>query len=179
MRKLSSYLISIFLITLFSTSVHAAKNEICGPLKADGVTKGLYGLCIAYHASGASSQVILDNYNRQKSSSDPVMPGTDVNPPTLSCACWNTLAEEEIGTDPEVPPSGCFLSPETDFISYQNLDTSASETLFVEAGLCQYSNSVTGAFNENSTLTPEKEDECRIEILDLADRDFQGFDCLP
>ncbi len=181
MRKNCLYLLSAFLIVLFSTSAHA-NNEICDALKADGVTKGLYGLCIAYHASGANSQVILDNYNKKKSSSDPVMPGTDVNPPTLSCACWNTLTAEEVGFDPNVPPSACFLSPEVDLISYDNLDNPEnplSEFLYVEEGYCLYTNSVTTAFGENSTLTPEQEAECRLEILDLAVRDFQNFDCLP
>jgi len=191
MHKFGLFIISIFLTALFSTAVHAkkpaanpnsSKNDICAPLKAKGVTKGLYGLCVAYH-SGANSQAVLDNYNKKKTSSDPVMPGTEENPPTLNCACWNTLTAEDIGADLEaLPPSACSLSPEADLISYDNFDNPEnilSELLFVAEGYCLYSNSVTADFSENSSLTPEQEDECRLEILDLAIRDFQGFDCLP
>jgi len=191
MQRFSLVIISIFLTALFSTAVYAKKpadnqnssnNDICAPLKAKGVTKGLYGLCVAYH-SGANSQAVLDNYNKKKTSSDPVMPGTEENPPTLNCACWNTLTAEEIGADLEaLPPSSCFLSPEVDLISYDNFDNPENvltELLYVAEGYCAYSNSVTETFSENSSLTPEQEADCRLEILDLAIRDFQGFDCLP
>lgn len=182
MRKLSFYLVSIFLIALFSTSIHAGQSELCEPLKADGVTKGLYGLCVAYHASGASNQVVLDNYNRKKTPSDPVMPGTEPEEETLLCPCWNTLTAEDIGTTPGLEPSSCFLSTETDLISYDNLEdpeNPLSELLFVTAGYCSYSNSVTGANDPPSEdLSGDEEDQCRLEVLDLAIRDFDGFDCL-
>jgi len=178
MRKFSSYLISIFLITLFSTSVYAAQNEVCEPLKADGVTKGLYGLCIAYHASGANSQVLLDNYNKKKTSSDPVMPGTDDNPPTLSCACWNTLTAEDIGANPEMPANFCALSEAIDFIYYGGITEGQFEQLIVSEGYCQYSNTGTDDEIEISTLTSLQEDECRYEILGVAMRDFQEIGCV-
>lgn len=183
MRKLSFYLVSIFLIALFSTSIHAGQSELCEPLKADGVTKGLYGLCVAYHASGAGNQVVLDNYNRKKTPSDPVMPGTEPEEETLLCRCWNTLTAEDIGTTEGLAPSACVLSTDADLISYDNFDdpeNTLSEFLFVSAGYCSYSNSVTGANDPPiEDLTDEEEDQCRVEVLGLAERDFEGleFDC--
>jgi len=175
MRKVSYYLVSLFLIAVFSTSVYA-RNEICEPLKASSVSKGLYGLCIAYHASGANSQVILDIYNNKKTSTDPAMPGTDNNPPTLSCACWNSFTAEDIGTDPEVPPNFCALGLAVDFLFYDGIG--GTELLNVGVGSCVYFSTVTGADNEITTLNPEQEDECRYEILGLAMRDFEDIGCL-
>lgn len=191
MRKFSLFIFSICLITLFSTTVYANKpadsedpseQDICAPLKEDGVTKGLYGLCIAYQASG--NQSVLDNYNKKKGPSDPQMPGTGDEPTILlSCACWNTLTIDEIGADQEnVPPSACFLGPSFDLISYENLDNpeaTVSEILAATYGYCSYYNSSTQVSVENGSLTPEQEAECRLEILDLAVRDFGDFEnCL-
>ncbi len=184
MRKFSLFLLSISLIAIYSSSIYAGPptDGVCGPLKEDGVTKGLYGLCIAYHASGASNQVILDNYNKKKGPSDPVMPGTDDNPPTLSCPCWNTLSAEDIGADQEnVPPAVCFLSPDLDQIIYQSTEVGGdSENLAAADGACLYTNSATGADYFDGNLSDLQEQECRLEILDLAIRDFQEFitDCL-
>ena len=86
-----------------------AEETVCDPLKADGVTKGLYGLCVAFceaqdHAAlsdpiteeelialaeDAPSGRILANYNKKKQESDPDMPCIKVEEP---CPCWT--AEE-------------------------------------------------------------------------------------
>lgn len=71
-----------------------AEETVCDQLKADGVTKGLYGLCVAFCEAhdfaditepttdeellnimkGAPSGKILAAYNRKKSATDPGMP---------------------------------------------------------------------------------------------------------
>ena len=71
-----------------------AEETVCDPLRGDGVTKGLYGLCVAFCEAQdvtdittqltledldalsieAPSGRILANYNRKKSESDPGMP---------------------------------------------------------------------------------------------------------
>jgi hypothetical protein len=82
-------------------------NEgICDPLMADGTTKGLYGLCVAFceaqdHSSilapvtEAELQIlsdskpsgrILENYNKKKIASDPEMPCLVVE---SACPCWS------------------------------------------------------------------------------------------
>jgi hypothetical protein len=84
-----------------------AEESICDPLKADGITKGLYGLCVAFceaqdfaeasiptteaelqslEASAPSGR-ILANYYKRKQESDPPMPCIVVEPP---CTCFTT-----------------------------------------------------------------------------------------
>ena len=82
-----------------------AEETVCDPLKADGVTAGLYGLCVAFceaqdHAAishpiteaelevlaaAAPSGRLLANYNKKKSETDPPMPCVVVEEP---CPCW-------------------------------------------------------------------------------------------
>ena len=89
-----------------------ANEGVCDDLKADGITKGLYGLCVAFcegqdHASlsepitqqeldaladAAPSGKILANYNKKKQPGDPDMPCIKVQEP---CPCWT---EEEFLT---------------------------------------------------------------------------------
>lgn len=82
-----------------------AAEGACDPLKADGVTKGLYGLCVALcEAQGYSPEVpireshkrVLANYNKLKTDSDPELPcvaSSKSSPPVpapvvQSCPCW-------------------------------------------------------------------------------------------
>ena len=85
-----------------------AVEGICDPLKADGITKGLFGLCVAYceaqdfasedvpltdaeiealHVADAPSGRILDNYNTRRGATDPEMPCV-VRKPT-GCPCFD------------------------------------------------------------------------------------------
>ncbi len=84
-----------------------AEETVCSPLKADGISKGLYGLCVAFceaHdfadastpiteadldnlATDAPSGRILANYNKKKQEQDPAMPCIVVEPP---CPCFTT-----------------------------------------------------------------------------------------
>ena len=81
-----------------------ANEGVCDVLRADGVTKGLYGLCVAYceaqdHSSltepitpedlddilmSSPAGRILKNYNAKKTSTDPEMPCMNVVAP---CPC--------------------------------------------------------------------------------------------
>ena len=83
-----------------------AEEGICDPLKAEGITKGLYGLCIAFCEAqdfadpliptteaeleslqaSAPSGKILANYNKRKLESDPPMPCIVAEPP---CPCFS------------------------------------------------------------------------------------------
>jgi hypothetical protein len=176
MRKISVFLVLVSLIAFFSSSVSAAPatEGICGGLKASGVTKGLFGLCVAYCEAGANSERVLENYNRKKKDSDPAMPCLEVAEPTLGCACWNTLTADEIGVGQD--PLGCSLDPSADLVFYGS--ATDSELLAASEGVCTHFNSATGAYMDLQGLDSEQSDQCRMEILDLAARDFSGFDCL-
>jgi len=88
-----------------------AAEDTCDPLKGDGVTPGLYGLCVAFceakDYAGESSPPLdrlLANYNKRKKDTDPDMPClpvvvADTTPPVpvpvvQACPCW-TAAEAD------------------------------------------------------------------------------------
>jgi hypothetical protein len=87
---------------------------VCAPLKAPGVTSGLYGLCVAYCealdcpnvTAGATAlrrgckppdKGVLANYNRLRKASDPQMPCIK-----SGCPCW---------TQNELSPIGMSYTP--------------------------------------------------------------------
>jgi hypothetical protein len=102
MKKLYTIGCKIIVLLMFAFPVAAetpdgqtpAEETVCDPLRGDGVTKGLYGLCVAFCEAQdvtdittqltledldalsieAPSGRILANYNRKKSESDPGMP---------------------------------------------------------------------------------------------------------
>ena len=186
MRKISLFVLILMLsfIAIFSMPLSAASTtasappatkSVCDGLKAENVTKALFGLCVAYCEAGANSERVLDNYNSKKKASDPVMPFLVIVEPTLNCTCWNTLTADEIGQG--LAPSSCTLDPPTDTLYYDD-GAGGVEFLTASPGACFHYNSVTGDTADVQTLTPEQENECRVEILDFAQRDFGGFDCL-
>lgn len=102
-----------------------AGENVCDPLRDDSVTKGLYGLCVAFCEaqdyadeldsiteeelatleSSTSSGRILANYNKRKQDGDPDMPCILVEEP---CPCWSAQELAEIdgvlwdGTDTDL-----------------------------------------------------------------------------
>ena len=101
-----SVMVSAPLLAQTPDGATPVEETICDPLKADGVTKGLYGLCVAFceaqdHAAlsdpvteeeldaladAAPSGRILQNYNKKKQEGDPDMPCIKVEEP---CPCWS------------------------------------------------------------------------------------------
>lgn len=109
-------LTAIALLSLVSLASHAgtpdgqtpAQEGVCDPLKADGVTKGLYGLCVAFCEAQDFASVdmpltaeeidafeesrpsanLLKNYNRKKKETDPAMPCI-VQQANSDCPCWS------------------------------------------------------------------------------------------
>ena len=97
-----------------------AEETVCDLLRADGVSKGLYGLCVAFCEahdlaefatpitlaelasleSHAPAGRILANYNKKKQATDPAMPCIRVGEP---CPCWSSAELNEING---VAPSG-------------------------------------------------------------------------
>ena len=96
-----------------------AEETVCDALKGDGVSKGLYGLCVAFCEAqdiadfsdpiteaeletleaAIPSGRILANYNKRRQDSDPDMPCIQVQEP---CPCWSQAELDSIdglGTD--------------------------------------------------------------------------------
>ncbi len=119
-----------------------AEETVCDPLMAGGVTKGLYGLCVAFceaqdHVSvgtpiteaelemladAAPSRRILANYNKKKQATDPPMPCILVEEP---CPCWSNAELESIEG----------LAPNNDIINLLCTDfTSNFRLIFTQEG---------------------------------------------
>ena len=102
MNKLSVSICLLIALLMYALPVAAetpdgqtpAEEAVCDPLRDDGVTKGLYGLCVAFCEAQdvaaittpltpedfetlnieAPSGRILENYNKKKQDNDPEMP---------------------------------------------------------------------------------------------------------
>lgn len=91
-----------------------ANEGVCDQLKADGITKGLYGLCVAYCEAQDLDTVdkeppnskILGNYNKKKTVTDPAMPCIQV-----PCPCWS--ADELDAMTEDGLASTCIVSGQT------------------------------------------------------------------
>jgi hypothetical protein len=120
MKKLITGLLSCFAVVLLIVPLAQAQTPdgetpaeetVCDPLKVDGITKGLYGLCVAFCEAQdfadedfaittheelnaleavAPSAQILANYNKKRDRADngidPEMPCIKVHAP---CLCWD------------------------------------------------------------------------------------------
>ncbi|MFC1683922.1 hypothetical protein ACFL0R_00415 [Pseudomonadota bacterium] len=124
-------LVTIALASLIPLASHAgapdgktpAQEGVCDPLKADGVTKGLHGLCVAFCEAQDFASVdmpltdeeisafedsrpsanLLKNYNRKKKETDPAMPCI-VRQVNADCPCWSADEFEQIdGTNNDQP----------------------------------------------------------------------------
>jgi len=88
-----------------------AAEDTCDPLKGDDVTKGLYGLCVAFceakdyaGESSPSLDALLANYYKRKKNTDPDMPCVsavvaDTTPPVpvvQACPCWSAAEADAI-----------------------------------------------------------------------------------
>ncbi|MEH6587914.1 MAG: hypothetical protein V7720_15245 [Halioglobus sp.] len=116
-KSLITIITVVVTFSLFVTSAHAndgitpAEETTCDGLKTDGVTKGLYGLCVAYCEAqdvfdetvpvtkeeelaiieaNMPSEKILANYHKRMKDTDPEMPCI-VRVPDAECPCWDNL----------------------------------------------------------------------------------------
>mgnify|MGYP001568180218 CR=1 FL=1 len=90
--------VSLFVLSLcllgFSSSVFADPVEgKCDDQKGEGVTQGVYGLCVAFHSSKSDRAAIRDKYERKVRPGDPPLIEEDV------CACWESI---DFLTDPDL-----------------------------------------------------------------------------
>ena len=125
MRKLSVFGILFLVVSVIGLPAMAqtpdeetpANEGVCDELQADGTTKGLYGLCVAFceaqdceatfdEATGdvtfdescrPSNPKLLTNYNKRKTAGDPPMPC--VNVLANECPCWTESELHMVGLD--------------------------------------------------------------------------------
>lgn len=191
-----------------------AEETVCDPLKADGVTKGLYGLCVAFCEAqdvtsiaapltedelnaimaDAPSGIILENYNKKKTESDPGMPCIMAEAP---CPCWSNEELIEIdGQQPSGLPYGFFScdqssSETSELIAMREFDNGGTKLQQAVATMSnQQGDSVykCGYMNQQyippvrrilatdeGTLTQTQYDTCRQELLSQC----QYYNLLP
>lgn len=168
MRTSVSLTVALGLLALslgFSAnSAFAGNVEECEVLK-DGYTKGLYGLCIAWHNAGNdnSRERILDNYEKKAGPGDPPMPGTEDEVP---CPCWGETELLDAACNRTLTGSGTnFASFDVGLVQFFNFEAQ-----------CVYSN-----FNTGVTLIQDTNSEqsltCAAELLALVSGDLDEF-CL-
>jgi hypothetical protein len=171
-------------------------NEgVCDPLQADGISKGLYGLCVAFCEAqdwadeaiptseegllaleqGKPSGRILANYNKKKGASDPDMPCILVQEP---CPCWNAA---EIASIDGVVDGGTAYAACSTFSTYQitiigedevplppyNQHYAYSQVIGTPA--CGYSDPTSSPpVQRQVTITPEQFQACEVQVQQQA-----------
>lgn len=139
-----TFLLALFLLASIPSGFVQAKtpdgetpaNEgVCDVLKAEGITPGLYGLCVAYCEAldcdediaslspeeivtecRPASPVILEKYNALKKDTDPDMPCVQEG----SCPCWSSE---------EISAIGMNWSPQSIYASMWDFSTYTSYSL--------------------------------------------------
>lgn len=174
MRTSVSLTVALGLLALslgFSAnSAFAGNVEECEVLK-DGYTKGLYGLCIAWHNAGNDNarDRILDKYEGKAGPGDPPMPGTEDEVP---CPCWDeaVLAEASLNG----VPNSCLLTG----------TESGAEITIYGANVYQFRVDDVACFSIFPTggtfqFLPSEDAEatCRAGIEALVAEDFGGIEC--
>jgi hypothetical protein len=168
------------------------QESVCDPLKAEDVTKGLYGMCVAFCEGGgfashdvplteaefdalaqaAPSGAILRNYNRKKQASDPDMPCI-VLAEDEPCLCWTSqeLLEVSDGVSAEYVGIryGCDVTSTSMQVSEGESTDSFAALFTTRSGSanCYYSNSATG---KQLAITLETEDQAAACRKQLAER---------
>lgn len=148
--------------------VTPAIEGVCDSLKNPGVTKGLYGLCVAYCEAEASSEAVLRNYDRKKKETDPEMPCLEI---VVQCPCWDTdsLAAAE-------GPSKCVASEGgVNSSEYVDLNTFnfSSFFLFPSTGTAFGCLSFAGGVGkDDQELTPEETESCLASLRASQAIDF-------
>lgn len=172
MRKIISLGLLVLSMGFFSSSCFAVNVEDCDVLKADGVTKGLYGLCIAWHNAGSEDarRRIGDMYDekRDESAGDPPLPGSG----TPECPCWDTalLAAASATDSPLYCENGNMNEGDwavayDDFVNYF-FDFSLTGT--------SCSRQVDAAEMSVNSLLPAQVEICRAGLDVLIADDFSG-----
>lgn len=199
MCKSRLFLCSLAVLTLswFGSPAYAqtrgtpAVEGECGVLKEDGVTPGLFGLCVAYckGSAGASGRArVLENYNRRRKDTDPRMPCLYTSAPTpppvpdpgpiaQPCPCWTAVQADAVdgilsdgspaaGWSAKGGPDVCAAMPDFSFINESSF-TLPERTFIRTANVtsqqdCQYLSMVGGVFVDKHLSVPDSLTEAQL-----------------
>ena len=182
MRKLSLFISILIVVSIFSMPAVAGPNGgatateegKCDDFKAHGVTKGLYGLCVAYCEAGAKGNGVLRNFENKWRKGDPALPCSD----DPVCPCLINKPVEEIGVD--LIASDCAITDVESRVVYIGIDPFAFESLVVDDSYCLYIDR-SGAIVEivDPEMSVKEEAQCRMDVEFLAKQNFPGCAPLP
>jgi hypothetical protein len=167
MRKLIKLGILAILLSLVASPVIAGNVTDCEVLKADNVSKVLYGLCIAFwNAENANArQRILDNYNKKATGDDdPAMPGGQ------ACPCWTdtNIADVIINGTPVL----CSVNESDAGLEFAWYDGFTIQ-FYVMDSFCAHADPFDST-RPTFGITPEEEQACRDDLDFLVDESFGG-----
>ena len=172
MRKIVLLGLFTLLVSSISNTVFAGNVEECEFLADGNYSKGLYGLCIAYHNAGSDNarERILANYAKKAGPGDPPLPGTGVE-----CPCWD--AEHLAAASLNGVPSACLLTSEgasIDLAIYSSVPSNYQ--FFSDANGCFRVDPAGGGAFATYTNT-EEHTACMAGIMTLIEDDFDGIVC--
>lgn len=181
MRKLILFAVLLVPFVLIFSPVLAqtadgltpAEEDVCADLKADGVTKGLYGLCVAYCEAEASSERILEVYNRRMvQGQDPEMPSCRPSG-EIVCPCWDQAFLDGVSETAGITPFLCLRSEDSDLSLYQNPEISEASG-FDSGFLTSYCTFIggDGSIVNFPDISVDQEVVCRALLRVQQDRDF-------
>lgn len=186
-------ILSIMLAILASVYAEPAEatffnwqNSECLDLRAPGVTRGLFAICVAYcdlrrcdeYPEGEEPwrcRLLLDVYEYRADENDPEMPCL-VEDTAPVCPCWTPESERVADGGLGLTPDSClFDGPnEPQLFDIAIYDDGSDMVSFVaDVGQCEYMNTLSGE-DEIIPTTEEEEAACRNGVHDLMDRDFGG-----
>ena len=174
MRKLIALGVLAILLSLLASPAIAGSVEDCEELKEDGITKALYGQCIAYWSAdnGRSQERILANYRKKmragdpgdrNDSGDPDMPGLV----DASCPCWTI--DQMANAISYSPAYECNTSSDPEIAIYGS-KSRAVVTFLVDSIGCIYVGPDIMVMSRSLEVGDEQ--ACRDGIQALVDEDF-------
>ena len=148
-----------------------SQPRVCDPLRAQGTTPGLHGLCVAYCESrdlssaletrnpkfaarlADSRQKFLDRYNQRRQASDPAMPC--VVEESNACSCWATKQVNPELWNNKISSSSCGVVDDPMF-SVDSIQTLTSPTDPEYANFAAYRLSMDGGASFSQVCAAEE-----------------------
>jgi hypothetical protein len=144
-----------------------ANEGVCDPLKADGITKGLYGLCVAYCEAqdldllgdkDPPNTRILDNYNKKKTENDPGMPCVQA-----PCPCWTTEQLANISNSGGMPT--CFIDSNAGTAVLENSANAQIARIDTSRPICRFRDPIIGISVRFDGFTDAEAQSCYDQII--------------
>ena len=153
-----------------------ANEGVCDTLWAPGVTKGLYGICVAFceaqdcdiGADGVipescrpSSQRLLDVYNKRKSDTDPEIP---CRPSAPNCPCWT---DDELASNLNDVAFTICIPPAFNFAGGYSENTAGVQN-YGGSTVCTFADPVAN-LNRFQTVSAEEFEVCNQSLNNLLE----------